>query len=84
MRSGSLVQTSGRNSRNPTATGRRTAGDIDSEVEEALEKDGILGQHRATLAYQDTLTGRLFKAKDNIARLDSYIRTLPRVDAGRG
>jgi len=70
--------------RNPNERGRRTDSDITAEVEEALERDGVLGQHRALTAYQDTLTGRLFRAKDNIARLDSYIRSLPRVDAGRG
>ena len=70
--------------KSPTERGRRTAQDIDEEVAEALERDGIAGQVRALTAYQDTLTGRLFKAKDNIARLDSYVRSLPRVDAGRG
>ena len=70
--------------RNPVERGRRTAQDIDTEVDEALERDGIAGQHRALKAYEDTLTGRLFRAKDNISRLDSYIRSLPRVDAGRG
>lgn len=68
----------------PTERGRRTSADIDVEVDEALELDGIAGRHRAVSAYIDTLTGRLFRAKDMAARLENYIRTLPRVsDGGR-
>lgn len=63
--------------RNPTERGRRTAQDIDTEVDEALEKDGIAGKHRALAAYQDNLTGRLFRAKDNVHRLQQYVRSLP-------
>ena len=71
-----------RNARsNPKERGRRTETDITVEVDEALENDpdGIAAQVRALEAHQETLTSRLFKARDNIHRLDAYIRTLPRV-----
>lgn len=68
---------------NPTERGRRTSEDITTEVELALEEDGIAGQHRTLLAYMETLTGRLFKAKDNQNRLYEYLHTLPRVSDHR-
>lgn len=66
----------------PTERGRRTSEDISTEVEEALELDGIAGQHRTLVAYMDTLMGRLFKAKDNQERLHRYVGTLGRVSDG--
>jgi len=68
---------------NPAERGRRTAGDIDTEVEEALEISGIAGQVRAVQAYQETLMGRLFRAKDNLNRLQNYVRSLPLVGEHR-
>lgn len=65
--------------KNPVERGRRTSGDIDAEVEEALEVDGIAGRHRSLLALEETLLGRLFKAKDNINRIQRYIDSLPRL-----
>lgn len=67
---------------NPTERGRRTSEDISTEVEEALERDGIAGQHRTLLAYVETLMGRLFKARDNATRLQAYVRSLQYVSDG--
>ena len=71
--------------RNPLEKGRRTTADIDAEVDEALELDeeGIAARVRALEGHQETLTSRLFKAKDNINRLDGYIRSLPRPGSHR-
>jgi hypothetical protein len=64
---------------NPTERGRRTSEDITSEVDEALIGGGWMQARLDADTQIEILTGRLFRAKDNIARLDSYIRSLPRV-----
>lgn len=66
--------------RSPTERGRRTAEDINEEVNEALIADGVWRRRERLHNEADEALGRLFRAKDNIARLDSYVRSLPRVD----
>lgn len=64
---------------NPTERGRRTADDIAAEVDEALANDpAYVALEHATVELE-IQTGRLFRAKDNIARLDSFLRSLPKV-----
>ena len=63
---------------NPTARGRRTSGDIDAEVEEVLAS---LDDYHRKLDLEtgvEVQMGRLFRAKDNLNRLQHYIDTLPR------
>lgn len=68
----------------PTERGRRTSADIDAEVEEALIESGILARKLDVEASIEIAVGRLFRARDNIGRLESYVRSLPRVsDGGR-
>lgn len=63
----------------PVERGRRTSADIDEEVNEALLGSRILQQKMALEAELDTALQRLFRARDNISRLDAYVRSLPRV-----
>ena len=63
----------------PTEKGRRTSADIDEEVTERLINDGIYRQRERVRNEADEALGRLFRAKDNQARLDAYVRSLPRV-----
>lgn len=64
---------------NPAERGRRTADDIAAEVDEALANDpSYVALEHATVELE-VQTGRLFRAKDNIARLDGYVRSLPKV-----
>lgn len=63
----------------PTEKGRRTSADIDEEVTERLIDDGVWRRRERLRNAADEALGRLFRAKDNIARLDSYVRSLPRV-----
>jgi nucleotide-binding universal stress UspA family protein len=64
---------------NPVERGRRTADDIAAEVDEALANDPQFVELEHATVELETQMGRLFRAKDNIARLDSYVRSLPRV-----
>lgn len=66
----------------PTERGRRTAADIDGEVEEALIASGILARRLDLESSIEIALGRLFRAKDNVNRLENYIRSLPRVSDG--
>jgi len=63
----------------PTEKGRRTTADIDEEVNERLIEDGVWRDRERLRNEADEALGRLFRAKDNIARLDSYVRSLPKV-----
>ena len=63
---------------NPKERGRRTADDIKDEVDEALATDPQYIKLEHLEDELETQTGRLFRAKDNIARLDAYIKSLPR------
>jgi hypothetical protein len=63
---------------NPTERGRRTQDDIKDEVEEALAKDPDYVRAEHLTVELEIQLGRLFRAKDNIARLDAYIKSLPR------
>lgn len=67
----------------PTERGRRTSADIDAEVEEALIESGVLARKLDVEASIEIAMGRLFRARDNVARLESYVRSLPRVSDGR-
>lgn len=68
----------------PTERGRRTAADIDEEVTEALLDAGVLARKLDLEASIEIALGRLFRARDNISRLENYVRSLPRVsDGGR-
>ena len=64
---------------NPTERGRRTSDDIRDEVDEALAKDPDYRALEHCTVELEIQMGRLFRAKDNVARLDSYVRSLPRV-----
>lgn len=64
----------------PTERGRRTAQDIDEEVNEALIASGAMQEKLRLESAIDNALARLFRAKENVARLDSYVRSLPRVD----
>lgn len=67
---------------NPTERGRRTAEDITEEVNEALAMDPA---YRRKLDLETSIQialDRLFRARDNISRLDGYIRSLPRTHLG--
>jgi hypothetical protein len=63
---------------NPAERGRRTADDIKDEVDEALASDPQFVRLEQLEDELETQTGRLFRAKDNIARLDNYVKSLPR------
>ena len=63
----------------PVEKGRRTAADIDEEVTERLITDGVYRRRERLRNEADEALNRLFRAKDNIARLDAYVRSLPRV-----
>ena len=63
----------------PTEKGRRTSADIDEEVTERLITDGVYRRRERVRNEADEALGRLFRARDNISRLDSYVRSLPRV-----
>ena len=63
---------------NPKERGRRTADDIKDEVDEALAKDPDYLRLEQLDAELEIQLGRLFRARDNQARLDSYIKSLPR------
>ena len=67
----------------PTERGRRTASDIDEEVNESLIDAGVLHRKLDLEASIEIALGRLFRAKDNIARLQRYIDSLPRVSDHR-
>ena len=58
---------------NPVERGRRTAGDIDSEVEEAAIKDGVHSELLNVEAEVDVYTSRMFNAKDQMRRLTKHI-----------
>lgn len=67
---------------NPTERGRRTAEDITEEVNESLSNDA---DYRRKLDLETSIQialDRLFRARDNISRLDGYIRSLPRTHLG--
>ena len=67
---------------NPTERGRRTAEDITEEVNEALAMDPA---YRRKLDLETSIQialDRLFRARDNINRLDGYLRSLPRTHLG--
>lgn len=68
---------------NPGERGRRTADDIAAEVDEALANDPTYIALEHANVDLDIQTGRLFRAKDNVARLDAYVRSLPRVGQHR-
>jgi hypothetical protein len=68
---------------NPTERGRRTADDISAEVDEALANDPQYVEMEHVETELEIQIGRLFRAKDNIGRLDSYIRSLPRLSDHR-
>ncbi|MFN2346030.1 MAG: hypothetical protein ABR616_09990 [Dermatophilaceae bacterium] len=64
---------------NPTERGRRTSADIDAEVDENLANDPNYHRKLDLEASVEIALGRLFRAKDNIHRLQRYIDSLPRV-----
>lgn len=64
---------------NPAERGRRTADDIAAEVDEALANNpSFIALEHATVELE-VQTGRLFRARDNVNRLEAYVRSLPRV-----
>lgn len=63
---------------NPKERGRRTDTDINAEVDEALASDPQYIRLQELETEIEIQTGRLFRAKDNQYRLDSYIKSLPR------
>lgn len=67
----------------PVERGRRTSADIDAEVEETLINSGILARKLDVEASIEIALSRLFRAKENVARLENYIRSLPRVSDHR-
>lgn len=68
---------------NPKERGRRTSDDIKDEVDEALASDPQYLQMQRLEVELETQMGRLFRAKDNIARLDAYVKSLPRPSTHR-
>jgi hypothetical protein len=67
---------------NPTERGRRTSEDITAEVDEALAMDPA---YRRKLDLETSIQialDRLFRARDNVNRLESYVRSLPRAHLG--
>ena len=65
--------------KSPVERGRRTAEDITEEVTELLIAHGVWRRVERLRNEVDEATTRLFRAKDNISRLDAYVRSLPRV-----
>ena len=66
---------------NPTERGRRTQSDIDAEVDERLVDSGVAHERLRLHSEIEVATSMLFRAKENIARLTAYVRSLP-VDGG--
>lgn len=62
----------------PTERGRRTADDIKAEVDESLASDPMFIRIEHLDVELEVQLARLFRAKDNISRLDGFIRSLPR------
>ena len=69
--------------KSPVERGRRTSEDITEEVTESLIADGVWRRAERLRNGVDEATTRLFRAKDNISRLDAYVRSLPRVSDHR-
>lgn len=69
--------------RNPIERGRRTAEDITNEVDEKLADDPSFIRKLALEEAIDTQMGRLFRAKDNIARLDRFLWSIARTGEHR-
>lgn len=69
---------------NPAERGRRTSADIDEEVNENLAKDANYQRKLDLETGIEIALARLFRAKDNINRLQRYIETLPRAYSGEG
>ena len=69
--------------KSPVERGRRTSEDITEEVTESLIAHGVWRRVERLRNEVDEATTRLFRAKDNIARLDAYVRSLPRVSDSR-
>jgi len=64
----------------PTERGRRTSDDITSEVDEITSKDGTLTTWLNAEAELDVATTLIFRAKDQMNRLDSHIRAASKLD----
>lgn len=63
---------------NPAERGRRTAADIDEEVNEKLADDRWYRRKLDLETEIGIALDRLFRARDNITRLQKYIDSLPR------
>lgn len=64
----------------PTERGRRTSADIDHEVDESTSHDGTLGRWLDAEAELDVATTLIFRAKDQMHRLDAHIRAATKLD----
>lgn len=64
----------------PTERGRRTSADIDHEVDESTSEDGTLGRWLDAEAELDVATTLIFRAKDQMNRLDAHVRAASKLD----